>query len=110
MNRPGISLPAVGVRDGEATPELRHYARRDIFGDMEIVDRVFDWVRCRLPYDYRWTSNSQQWDEARRICEALAGPMQAQGVVSIADTSDGKEIPGETKKSPSRIVMGRAGT
>lgn len=66
--------------------ELRHYARRgetDCGSAVEIVDRQFNFIRCILPYDYRWTSNSQQWDEAERICAALEGPMQALGVVSI---------------------------
>jgi len=69
---------------------LRHYARRSLTdpgGNMEVVDRQFDFVRCILPYDYRWTSNSQQWSEAERICQALEGPMEALGVVYIADTT-----------------------
>jgi hypothetical protein len=63
--------------------ELRHYPRRNIVGGMEIVDRQFDFVRAILPYDYRFTSNAQQWDEAQRICEALEGQMIAQGVVRV---------------------------
>ena len=64
--------------------ELRHYPRRNITGTMEIVDRQFDFVRAILPYDYKYTSNAQQWSEAQRICEALEGPMIAQGVVTIS--------------------------
>jgi hypothetical protein len=44
-------------------------------GNMEIVDREFDFVRAVLPYDYRYTCNAQQWDEAERICKVLEGPM-----------------------------------
>jgi hypothetical protein len=55
---------------------MRHYPRRRVTsGDLEIVDREFDFVRAILPYDYRFTCNAQQWDEAKRICEALEGPM-----------------------------------
>lgn len=64
---------------------MRHIARRDLTsGDIEVVDTAFGFVRARLPYDYKYTSNAQQWAEARRICEALEGPMSAQGVVSAA--------------------------
>lgn len=63
---------------------MRHYARRAAMtGDMEVVDREFDFVRAVLPYDYRFTCNSQQWDEAERICAALEGPMVSQGVVTV---------------------------
>lgn len=61
---------------------MRHYPRRSITGDMEIVDREFDFVRAVLPYDYRFTCNAQQHDEAERICQALEGPMISQGIVS----------------------------
>jgi hypothetical protein len=64
------------------TDELRHYPRRNIFGTLEIVDRQFDFVRAILPYDYRYTSNAQQWTEAEKICKALEGDMIAQGVVT----------------------------
>lgn len=67
------------------TPEmengLRHYPRRAMTGDVEIVDREFDFVRAILPYDYRFTCNAQQWDEAERICQALEGPMVSHGVI-----------------------------
>ena len=63
---------------------LRHYPRRNIGGGMEIVDRQFDFVRAILPYDYKYTCNSQQWSEAQRICEALEGPMISQGVVMVS--------------------------
>ena len=63
--------------------ELRHYPRRNLTGGMEIVDRQFDFVRAILPYDYKYTSNAQQWDEAHRICQALEGPMIAQGVATL---------------------------
>lgn len=66
-----------------AEKELRHYPRRNITGAMEIVDREFDWVRCIMPYDYRFTCNAQQWSEAARICEALEGPMISLGVVVV---------------------------
>lgn len=67
---------------------LRHYPRRAVkSGAMEIVDREFDFVRCVLPYDYRYTGNSQQWEEAAKICRALEGPMQALGVVAISPAS-----------------------
>lgn len=67
---------------------LRHYARRaTMTGDMEVVDREFDFVRAVLPYDYRFTCNSQQWDEAERICAALEGPMVSQGVVTIGQAA-----------------------
>lgn len=49
----------------------RHYARRAVTGEIEIVDREFDFVRAVLPYDYRYTCNAQQWSEAERICMAL---------------------------------------
>lgn len=59
---------------------MRHYARRaELSGDMEIVDREFDFVRAVLPYDYRYTCNAQQWSEAERICEALEGAMISLG-------------------------------
>lgn len=51
-------------------------------GSIEIVDRDFDFVRAVLPYDYRYTCNAQQQDEAERICLALEGDMISQGVVS----------------------------
>ena len=63
--------------------ELRHFPRRSINGEIEIVDRAFDFVRAVLPYDYRFTCNADQWDHARRICEALEGPMASQGVVHV---------------------------
>lgn len=68
---------------------MRHAARRSMTsaGDIEIVDTEFDFVRAVLPYDYRFTSNAQQWSEARRICEALEGPMSAQGVVTARPAS-----------------------
>jgi hypothetical protein len=50
-------------------------------GEIEIVDREFDFVRAILPYNYRFTCNAQQWDEAERICRALEGPMTSLGVV-----------------------------
>lgn len=62
---------------------MRHYARRAMTGDVEIVDRQFDFVRAILPYNYAFTCNAQQWDEAERICQALEGPMISQGVVSV---------------------------
>jgi hypothetical protein len=62
---------------------MRHYARRNVTGAMEIVDREFDFVRAILPYDYRYTCNAQQWDEAERICQALESPMISKGVVHI---------------------------
>ena len=61
--------------------KLRHYPRRNIMGDMEIVDRQFDWVRCVLPYNYAYTCNAQQYREADLICLALEGPMESFGVV-----------------------------
>ena len=64
---------------------LRHFPRRSMDGaggEIEIVDREFEFVRAILPYDYRFTSNADQWEHARRICEALEGPMSSQGVVS----------------------------
>jgi hypothetical protein len=69
----------------------RHYARRDNQGGgtIEIVDREFDFVRAVLPYDYRFTCNAQQWDEAERICTALEGPMISLGVVSVGEKLDG---------------------
>lgn len=60
---------------------MRHFARRTMDGGIEVVDREFDFVRAVLPYDYRFTCNAQQWDEAERICEALEGPMISGGVV-----------------------------
>lgn len=70
----------------------RHYARRDDQGgsNIEIVDRAFDFVRAILPYDYRYTCNAQQWDEAERICAALEGPMMSQGIVSVGEQGDEK--------------------
>lgn len=62
---------------------MRHYARRNINGAIEIVDREFDFVRAILPYDYRYTCNAQQCDEAERICAALDGPMASQGVITL---------------------------
>ena len=62
---------------------LRHYARRVIDGNIEIVDREFDFVRAILPYDYRFTCNADQWDHSERICRALEGPMASQGVVRV---------------------------
>jgi hypothetical protein len=38
---------------------MRHFPRRSITGDMEIIDREFDFVRAVLPYDYRFTCNAQ---------------------------------------------------
>jgi hypothetical protein len=67
----------------------RHYPRRTFDGNMEIVDRDFNFVRAVLPYDYRFTCNAQQWDEAKRICTALEGPMTSQGVVR----ADGETAP-----------------
>jgi hypothetical protein len=71
------------------TSELRHYARRGLTletgSNIEIVDREFDFVRAILPYDYAFTSNSQQWDEAERICRALEGPMSALGVAVVGE-------------------------
>ncbi len=68
-------------------PTLRHYARRGreliTSGNVEIVDRQFDFVRCILPYNYAYTSNFQQWIEAEKICRALEGPMMAQGIVRV---------------------------
>jgi hypothetical protein len=52
-------------------------------GGLEIVDRQFDFVRAVLPYDYRYTCNAQQWDEAGRICQVLEGPMISGGVVRV---------------------------
>jgi hypothetical protein len=63
---------------------MRHYPRRAMTGDLEIVDREFDFVRAVLPYDYRYTCNAQQWDEAERICKALEGPMISLGVGAVA--------------------------
>jgi hypothetical protein len=71
--------------------ELRHYPRRNITGGMEIVDRQFDFVRAILPYDYKYTCNSQQWDEAKRICEALEGPMISQGVITVSVSAAGEK-------------------
>lgn len=62
---------------------MRHYPRRTIDGRLEIVDREFNFVRAVLPYDYRYTCNAQQYDEAERICLALEGPMIAGGIVRI---------------------------
>jgi len=71
----------------DTAQERRHYPRRGLTLEtsscIEIVDREFDFVRCVLPYDYRFTSNSQQWDEANRICAALEGPMSALGVAVV---------------------------
>lgn len=65
---------------------MRHFPRRDnqTGSSIEIVDREFDFVRAVLFYDFRYTCNAQQWDEAERICAALEGPMISQGVVSLA--------------------------
>lgn len=63
---------------------MRHFARRTITGEIEVVDRQFDFVRAVLPYDYRYTCNAQQWDEALRICRVLEGPMISQGVVLVS--------------------------
>jgi hypothetical protein len=61
---------------------MRHFCRRRTFdGGIEVVDRDFDFVRAILPYDYRFTCNAQQWDEAEKICFALEGPMISQGIV-----------------------------
>lgn len=62
---------------------LRHFPRRTIEGTIEIVDREFEFVRAILPYDYRFTCNADQWNHARRICEALEGPMSSQGVFVV---------------------------
>ena len=70
--------------------ELRHYPRRQFNGDLEIVDRQFDWVRAVLPYDYRFTCNAQQWDEAERICKALEGQMTSLGVMTIYPEPPGR--------------------
>lgn len=48
-------------------------------GDIEVVDRQFNFIRAILPYDYRYTCNAQQWNEAERICAALEGPMISGG-------------------------------
>lgn len=60
---------------------LRHFSRPAMDGAIEIVDREFEFVRAILPYDYRFTSNADQWEHAQRICEALEGPMSSKGVV-----------------------------
>ena len=73
---------------------MRHYPRRQIDGRLEIVDREFDFVRAILPYDYRYTCNSQQWDEAERICKALEGEMVSQGVVAISIPEQGANSDG----------------
>lgn len=65
---------------------MRHVARRSMTGAIEIVDTQFDFVRVILPYDYAYTSNLQQWSEAEKICQALEGPMSAQGVMTIQPT------------------------
>lgn len=62
---------------------MRHFARRDMGGNMEIIDSEFNFVRAILPYDYRYTCNAQQRVEADRICQALEGPMSAQGLVRV---------------------------
>lgn len=72
------------MSDDPSANGLRHYPRRHWSGGMEIVDRQFDFVRCTLAYDYRFTSNSQQWREAEAICRALEGPMEAMGVHPLA--------------------------
>lgn len=65
---------------------------------MEVVDRQFDYVRCILPYDYKYTCNSQQWREARLICRALEGPMESLGVLPIAPAPvDRSGVAGETE-------------
>jgi hypothetical protein len=61
---------------------MRHIARRSMTGAIEIVDSEFDFVRAILPYNYAYTSNAQQWNEAERICQALEGPMSAGGIVT----------------------------
>lgn len=66
---------------GHQKAETRHYPRRALDGRIEIVDREFDFVRAIMPYDYRYTCNAQQHDEAERICQALEGPMISLGVV-----------------------------
>ena len=63
---------------------MRHYGRRNVTGDIEIVDREF-FIRAILPYDYRFTCNADQWDQAERICAALEGPMASQGIVKISN-------------------------
>lgn len=68
---------------------MRHIPRRTVTGTIEIVDQNFDFVRAILPYDYRYTCNAQQWDEAERICRALEGPMISGGVVHV----DGQSTP-----------------
>lgn len=62
---------------------MRHFARRTATGDIQIVDREFDFVRAVMPYDYRFTCNAQQWDEAERICKALEGPMISLGTSTV---------------------------
>jgi hypothetical protein len=72
-----------------ARAELRHYPKRvGPGGQLGIVDRQFDFVRCVLLYDYRYTCNAQQWREARLICEALEGPMESLGIVGVILTSE----------------------
>ncbi len=66
---------------------MRHFARRNMNGAIEIVDREFDFVRAILPYDYRYTCNAQQWSEAEHICAALEGPMSSCGVVTVREES-----------------------
>lgn len=52
--------------------DMRHFPRRSSFdGTIEIVERQTNFVRAALFYDYRYTCNAQQWDEAERICRAL---------------------------------------
>jgi hypothetical protein len=65
--------------------EMRHFARRTVGGQIEVVDCEFDFVRAILPYDYRFTCNADQWDHAGRICAALEGPMASQGVITISN-------------------------
>lgn len=78
-----VSAEVDQMTDGKV---LRHFPRRSMGGaggEIEIVDREFEFVRAILPYDYRFTSNADQWDHAQRICEALEGPMSSQGVVRV---------------------------
>jgi hypothetical protein len=82
----GGATAALAEQDGR---NLRHFAQRTMMGEIEIVDRKFNFVRCILPYDYAYTSNGQQLDEAKRICRALEGPMSALGIHTIRPTPDG---------------------
>jgi hypothetical protein len=70
---------------------VRHFPRRGLEGDsgtIEIVDRDTGFVRATLPYDYRFTCNADQWDQATRICAALEGLMASQGVVRVKTEKD----------------------